>query len=106
MKKIIIEITDLEWKTLADQTEDPGEWVVGAINAKISKCTQRILTQEQQRLLTDPAIESIPATVEGILESYFAQPGYRDNATRQEEEHRAFLNIAKQSAGTAKTTKT
>ena len=84
MKRFTIEITDLEWQALADIVSDPRQWASDAVNGKVAKCVERVVAKEQKRLLGDPTVETIPATVDGILESYFAQPNYKSRAERDE----------------------
>ena len=84
MKTITIELTDLEWQAMADIVIDPEAWAQDAFLGKKNKCIKRVVTKEQQRLLDDPTIQSIPATIEDILESHFAQPNYKSRAERDE----------------------
>ena len=97
MKRFTIEITDLEWQALADIVSDPRQWASDAVNGKVAKCVERVVAKEQKRLLGDPTVETIPATVDGILESYFAQPDYKARAAReaaQEAAMAASMNIS------------
>jgi len=82
MKTILIELTDLEWKTLAHSIEDPETWARDAVSGKLNKCSKRLVAEEQTRLINDPNVETIPATVDGILISHFSQPGYKNRAQR------------------------
>jgi len=76
MKTITIEIEDLEWQALEHEIVDPSGWVQNVAKVKARKVTDRIVQIEQARLIEDPNVEAIPATVEGILQSHFSQPGY------------------------------
>ena len=76
MKTITIEIEDLEWQALEHEIVDPLGWVQNVVKVKARKVTNRIVQIEQARLIEDPTVEIIPATVEGILQSHFSQPGY------------------------------
>jgi hypothetical protein len=85
MKRLTIEITDLEYQAMADVVCDPREWARDAIKGKAFKCINVVKAKEQNRLLADPFAETIPATVDGILESHFAQPEYKTRAERDAE---------------------
>ena len=82
MKNLTVQITDLEFAALADIVVDPREWARGAVSGKVHMCVEKVVAKEQTRLLADPAVETIPATVDGILESHFAQPDYKTRAER------------------------
>jgi hypothetical protein len=84
MKIFTIEITDLQWAALADIVSDPDTWALGAVMGKVDRCVEKVVAKEQQRLLDDPTVETIPATVESILESHFSQPDYKPRAERAE----------------------
>lgn len=97
MKRFTVEITDLQWQTLADIVVDPRAWVTGAVMGKIHSCEARVVEKEQRRLLEDPDTLTIPATVAGILESHFAQADYKTRAERltaEEEAMEASINIS------------
>ena len=83
MKTITIKLTDLEWKTLAHALEDPEQWARDAVRGKLNKCSKRLVAEEQTRLINDPNVESIPATVDGILISHFSQSDYKNRAQRE-----------------------
>ena len=76
MKTITIEVSDVEWQTLEDGILDPVAWVQNVARVQARKIAARIVAAEQKRLIADPNAETIPATVEGILQSHFSQPGY------------------------------
>ena len=91
MKRLTVELTDLEWQAFADIVVDPRQWAKSAVKGKVNKCVKMVVAKEQSRLLADPAIDTIPATVDGILESHFAQPNYESRATREAREEAAML---------------
>ena len=86
MKSITIEVEDLEWEILEHGIVDPAAWIQNATNVKIRKITNRIVIAEQERLIADPAAETIPATVEGIVRSHLSQDGYVKASERITEE--------------------
>jgi len=93
MKRLTIELTDLEWQAFADIVVDPREWARSAVKGKVDKCINRVIAKEQERLLADPTVDTIPATVDGILESYFAQPNYESRATREAREEASTMAV-------------
>ena len=76
MKTITLEFEDLEWQILEDGIRDPTAWIQNAANVKMSKVRNRIVAKEQDRLIADPTVATIPATVESIVQSHLNQPGY------------------------------
>ena len=60
---------------------DPTEWIQNAANVKMGKVKKRILVKEQARLLASNH-KTMPASVDGLVESYFAQDGYMNAAER------------------------
>ena len=82
MKTITIEIEDLEMQTLEHEIADPAAYVLNMVKVSARKIAARIVKEEQARLIADPNVETIPATVEGILESHFSQEGYLKASAR------------------------
>jgi hypothetical protein len=89
MKTITLEFEDIEWQILEDGIVDPTAWIQNASNVKMGKVKKGILVKEQSRLITSTR-KTMPATIEGLLESYFSQPDYVNaaarNAAAQEED--------------------
>jgi hypothetical protein len=83
MKTITIEITDLQWASLADIVIDPAMWARGAVMGKVDRCVENIVAKEQKRLLEDSSVDSLPGNIDGTLESYFSQPDYKTRAERE-----------------------
>lgn len=81
MKTITLQFEDIDWQVLEDGIVDPTEWIQNAANVKMGKVKKRILVKEQARLLSSEA-ETMPASVDGLVESYFAQDGYMNAAER------------------------
>jgi len=81
MKTITLEFEDMDWQILEDGILDPTEWIQNVANVKMGKVKKAILIKEQGRLLASER-KTMPATVEGLIESYFAQDGYMNAAAR------------------------
>ena len=81
MKTITLEFEDIDWQILEDGIVNPTEWIQNVANVKMGKVKRDILVKEQTRLLASEA-ETMPASVDGLVESYFAQDGYVNAAER------------------------
>jgi hypothetical protein len=84
MQTITLQLSDTEWQILQDELVDPEGWIGNFTLDRIRRQKARIIATEQQNLIDDPAVETIPATEEGILESYFSRPGYQTRAQQVE----------------------
>jgi len=80
MQTIILQIEDIDWRALEDEIVNPEEWINSFVSDRARRHKDRLVAKEQQTLIDDPAVETIPATVEGILESYFGREGYQTRA--------------------------
>jgi hypothetical protein len=81
MKTITLEFEDIDWQILEDGIVDPTEWIQNVANVKMGKVKKDILIKEQKRLLSSER-KTMPATVDGLIESYFGQDGYINAASR------------------------
>jgi len=86
MKTIQAAIEDLEEKILQNELLDIQKWTQDAIQGKIGNIKARLLKEAQEKLLADPDIESIPATVEGMLELYFSRPYYLNRQQKEQQQ--------------------
>jgi hypothetical protein len=82
MKTITLEFEDQEWQILEEGIADPIDWIQNAANVKIGKVRNRIVAKEQARLMETDR-KTMPASVEGLLESFFSQAGYLNAADRE-----------------------
>ena len=80
MQTITLQIEDIDWRALEDEIVNPEEWINGFVSDRARRHKDRLVAKEQQALIDDPTAETIPATVEGILESYFGHVGYQTRA--------------------------
>jgi len=74
-------ISDIEMKAWLDRV-DPVDWLVKAIDGQTHHNMKNLARKEQARLQADPAVTSGPMTMEGLVESAVAAPGYQDKAAR------------------------
>jgi len=84
MKTITLEFEDLEWKILEEGLVDPVAWTQNVADVQMGKIKNRIVAKEQSRLITGPTT-TMPATIEGLVESFFSQPDYLNAAQRAAE---------------------
>jgi len=82
---VTIEISELEKKILEHDVVSAQEWINDAIIGKINNCRKRIVRSHTQTLLDDPAVETIPATIDEICENLFNSPEYKNRAQREAE---------------------
>lgn len=68
--KIIISLTDVEVKALENVMSDPVAWTENAIKERARIAMEEIVALETQRMINDPTITSIPATIEEIIMAY------------------------------------
>jgi|TARA_Y100000310_G_scaffold302190_1_gene339278 hypothetical protein len=81
MKTITLEFEDLEWQILEEGIVDPTEWIQNVANVKMEKVRNRIVAKEQSRLI-EGSSTTMPATIEGLVDSFFSQPDYLTAAER------------------------
>jgi hypothetical protein len=67
--KIVIELTDVETKALSYTMADPQEWTENAIKERARQAIDDLVVKETERMMNDPSVESIPASVEEIVMS-------------------------------------
>tara|TARA_R110002074_G_scaffold217499_1_gene387911 strand:- start:167 stop:457 length:291 start_codon:yes stop_codon:yes gene_type:complete len=82
MKTIELDISDLDWKVLEHGDVDPVGWLKNCVRVRVKNITKEVVKEEQERLIADPNITTIPATIEEILESHFNQKGYKNGAKK------------------------
>lgn len=80
-----VQITEDEYKAVADHVVSVEGWLQTAISEKAANCIDRLLKKESQRLLDDPSVDIIPGTKEALLYSYFNQSGYKNRVERDAE---------------------
>ena len=79
------QLTATELKAWEDRLLDPVDWVVKAIDGQTNHNMKKMSGREVSRLQQDPGTATMPATMEGLVESAVAQPGYKNRMTRDAE---------------------
>ena len=80
MKTITFTLEDLDWAVLQDEIVSPEAWIEQFTADRIRRHKDKIISREQTTLIEDPDVEAIPASHEGILQSYFGRDGYMTRA--------------------------
>ena len=69
--------------------DDPSDivgWIfAGPFQGKINNCSKRMAKAEVDRLKADPAVTTMPATDDALVESAAAAPGYKNRSARDAE---------------------
>ena len=78
MHTINLELQEIEWQILQDEIVDPENWISGFIAERTED--KDYIVAKEQNLIDDPTVETIPASEQGILESYFGREGYQTQA--------------------------
>ena len=80
---IQVEISDLDEKVLQHDLLEIQRWIQDAVNGKINNVKKRLLKEAKEKLFSDPEIDSIPATEEGLLTLYFSRPYYKNREEKE-----------------------
>lgn len=67
MLKFTITITDVEAAALAHVMASPEEWAQNAISERARLAIEEIVARETARMLADPDVTEIPASVDEIV---------------------------------------
>ncbi len=81
---ITIQISDHDEKLLKHDLADVDDWVQKAVVGKIHNCGKRMATEAANALKADDAVDTMPATDEGLQLTYMARDDYQDRAARDE----------------------
>ena len=79
---VTVEINDHDEKVLLNDLLDINTWVQGAVDGKINNCGKRMAQQATAVLKSDPSVETMPATDQGLQEALLARDDYQDRAAR------------------------
>lgn len=67
MPEFTITITDVEAAALAHVMADPKEWTQNAISERARLAIEEIVARETARMLADPEVTKIPASIDEIV---------------------------------------
>lgn len=83
---IQLNISTTDQKILEDEILDIEEWVQGMLQGKINKVKQRLAQRTITELKADPAVASMPANEDAIVQIGLQRPGYKNRRIREQEE--------------------
>lgn len=83
--KITVDISDADVAVLKNDILDPDEWVQKAVAGKINQCRKRMANTARDVLIADKAVDTMPATTDGLIDAYMARPDYKNRAARDAE---------------------
>ena len=84
--KQILEISGTDKKCLENDLLSIEGWIKDAIIGKINNCKKRLIKEWQQKLMTDPNVDSIPANEDSLIELVTSRPYYENRIDRDERE--------------------
>ena len=83
MKTIEVKIEEFDEKVLEHELLiEIQQWVQDALDGKINSVKKRLVREAQEKLFSDDDIESIPATTEGLIQTYFDRSYYKNRKQR------------------------
>lgn len=65
--EITVTLTDTEYNALSRICADPQEWVENAVKERARVAIEDIVAEQVRVMLANPAVESIPASVEELV---------------------------------------
>ena len=81
-KTVTVEISDHNEKVLLNDLLDVNDWVQAAVLGKINNCKKRMAAQATEVLKADAAVETMPATDDGLVNALLARDDYKNRAER------------------------
>jgi hypothetical protein len=80
---ITINLTDAEENVLKNDLLDVESWIQTAVTNKLASAKKRMVREWFQRLKDDPAVTTVPADDDEIVDVILARPDYEDRVTRE-----------------------
>lgn len=79
-----IDISDTDIKVLQHDILNIEDWINAAIAGKITSCKSRLIESWMPRLLSDPAVITIPADESALINVITQHPGYLNRSDRDD----------------------
>jgi hypothetical protein len=70
MRNVTFEITDVQYKVLANQAMDPQDWVENAVGHLVELAKDQMVTAEVERMLADPGTTLMTTDRDEIVQNY------------------------------------
>jgi len=77
-----ITLTGHRKKIIANEAADVGEFIQQYIDDYADRKGERLVKSQERLLKNDPAVSTMPASKEGILDLFFNDPNYENQADR------------------------
>ena len=78
-----VSVSAADLKCLENDLLDVEEWIRNAITGKINNCRDRLILEWSPRLLDDPAVKTIPANRDELVNLITARTDYRNRVNRE-----------------------
>jgi hypothetical protein len=79
---VTVNINDLDEKVMLNDLLGIDDWVQAAVLGKINNCKKRMAAQATEVLKADAAVETMPATDDGLVNALLARDDYKNRAER------------------------
>lgn len=70
MRNVTFEITDVQYKVLANQAMDPQDWVENAVGHLVELAKDQMVNAEVERMLADPGTSLMTTDRDEIVQNY------------------------------------
>tara|TARA_R110002110_G_scaffold395917_1_gene610635 strand:- start:856 stop:1125 length:270 start_codon:yes stop_codon:yes gene_type:complete len=80
--KVTVNISDADEKAMLNDLLGIDDWVQAAVLGKINNCKKRMAGQASAVLKADAAVETMPATDDGLITALLARDDYKNRAER------------------------
>ena len=79
---VTVNISDLDEKIMLNDLLSIDDWVQAAVLGKINNCKKRMAGQATAVLKADAAVETMPATDDGLITALLGRDDYKNRAER------------------------
>ncbi len=79
---ITVNISNDDQKVLENDLLDIEDWVQKAVLGKINACRKRTIREALAVLKADPAVTTMPASDDGLVDAFMARSGYKNRTQR------------------------
>lgn len=87
-KTITVTLTDAQVKVLEHEILDIEQWVKDAIDGRVNYCLHVLADEAQVVLMSDPAVETMPAKRDALVTEYLKRPDYKNRKKREDDAER------------------
>ena len=84
MPRIDVNISQLGYEAIADEHISVEDFIQGVVDQVVKSRQEVLIKRRTAAMRSDPAIEMMPASDDGMLRSYFDADGYENADTKHE----------------------